>query len=156
MKTNKTHKFKFIIIFFIIFSGNVFSQKNVGLILESGKSPSQIINEQGNRFKIIRATIDEYIDSPTIIYGWCQLSDYFNGKYDDSSLWYCIEIFDSYNEKLYIYFDKAQEGNRVIFDILKSGEKVPMRWIVNCPSYRYSKYAGPQFEGLKWDKLEQK
>lgn len=127
-----------------------------GLIIEKEKTPEQIITEQGKRFRIIKSTIDEYINKPTIIYGWCQLGYYFNGKYNESSLWYCIEIFDVENEKLYVYVDKAEEKNRNIYDILKSGEKVPMSWIVNCPSYRYSVHAGPQFEGLSWRELEKK
>ncbi len=126
------------------------------LIFEKEKTPEQVISEQGKKFRVIKSTIDEYIDKPTIIYGWCQLGYYFNGKYDESSLWYCIEIFDVENEKLYVYVDKAEEENRNIYDILKSGEKVPMSWIVNCPSYRYSVHAGPQFEGLSWRELEKK
>lgn len=110
----------------------------------------QLISDQRPRFKVIKSTIVEYLDKEITVYGFCTMSDYYNGLgyRDASSTHYCTSIMDNKGESFHVYFEKSK--NKDLFNLLSEKDRVPLELRIICLSSKYMSEAGTQFEGFSW------
>ncbi|HEY5591013.1 MAG TPA: hypothetical protein VIK55_08335 [Paludibacter sp.] len=123
---------------------------------EQVQAPSKadrLISDQRPKFKIIRATAVEYIDKEISIYGYCSLSQYYFGGYEDSNkTHYCINIEDNEGISLTVYFEKSK--NKELFNLLSESDRVPLKLKIVNLSDRFHPILPQLFEGLSWKMIK--
>jgi len=120
---------------------------------QSSNKIKKLIAGQNPSFKMLNTSPSDYLEKEFNLYGFADLSNYYNYKYNDANKsHYSIELIDNDFNIMWIYFSK--ETNKKLFELLGDKNKVPLKIKAIIKTSRFEDYQTQALlEGLSWEEL---